>query len=159
MVTESDKQLIQCIVNVFETGIPEGKYDSLVVMRDGKNQSLQITYGRSQTTEQGNLKELLDLYVDKNGVFSIQLSGYLNRIGVDDLTGDTTFKSLLQRAGREDEIMKSAQDEFFDERYYDPARNFFTANGFGLALSMLVIYDSYIHSGGILGFLRKRFPD
>jgi chitosanase len=32
-------------------------------------------------------------------------------------------------------------------------------NGFTLPLSALVIYDSFIHSGSILGFLRKRFPE
>ncbi len=31
-------------------------------------------------------------------------------------------------------------------------------NGFALPLSGLVIYDSYIHSGGIPAFLRRRFP-
>jgi len=32
-------------------------------------------------------------------------------------------------------------------------------NGFSLPLSTLVIYDSFIHSGSILYFLRKRFPE
>ncbi len=30
-------------------------------------------------------------------------------------------------------------------------------NGLTLALSALVIYDSFVHSGSILGFLRNRF--
>jgi len=32
-------------------------------------------------------------------------------------------------------------------------------NGFTLPLSTLVIYDSQVHSGGILMLLRKRFPE
>lgn len=34
-----------------------------------------------------------------------------------------------------------------------------TGNGFTLGLSALVIYDSFIHSGGILDFLRARFSE
>ncbi len=59
MITETHKYLIQKVINVFETGTPEGKYDMLVVYPDGKGGSRQITYGRSQTTEQGNLSQLL----------------------------------------------------------------------------------------------------
>jgi len=55
--------------------------------------------------------------------------------------------------------MRSTQDEFFDLAYYNPAYEFFTRNGFELPLSMLVIYDSYIHSGGVLTSLRKRFGE
>jgi len=43
-------------------------------------------------------------------------------------------------------------------KYYQPAHNWFTKNEFTLPLSLLVIYDSTIHSGSVLPFLRKRFP-
>ena len=55
--------------------------------------------------------------------------------------------------------MHRVQDEFFDKRYFEPAMTWADSNGFTLALSALVIYDSFIHSGSILGFLRKRFPE
>lgn len=61
MTVRERKPLIQRVVNVFETGTAEGKYDKLVIYDDGVNGSHQITYGRSQTTEQGNLEA--DRYV------------------------------------------------------------------------------------------------
>ena len=159
MTTHDVKTLVQRVVNVFETGTPEGRYDSLVVMPDGHNDSRQITYGRSQTTEQGHLKELLELYVQKGGLLAGEIAAYFDRIGVVPLEDDAQFKDLLRRAAREDGIMRQAQDDFFDEVYFDPAMGFFQTNGFILSLSLLVIYDSHIHSGSVPGFLRNRFPE
>ena len=56
MSLTSKKTLIQKVVNVFESGSSEGRYDTLVIYADGVNNSHQITYGRSQTIEQGNLR-------------------------------------------------------------------------------------------------------
>jgi chitosanase len=159
MTPDEVKTLIQRVVNVFETSTPEGRYDTLVVMADGHNNSRQITYGRSQTTEQGHLKELLEIYAQKGGLLAGEFAAYLDRIGVVPLADDQQFKDLLRRAAREDGIMRQAQDEFFDEVYYDPAAGFYQTNGFNLPLSLLVIYDSYIHSGSVPGFLRNRFPE
>ena len=55
--------------------------------------------------------------------------------------------------------MRRVQDEFFDRRYFRPAVQWADTNGFALPFSGLVIYDSFIHSGGILDVLRKRFPE
>ena len=54
--------------------------------------------------------------------------------------------------------MQRVQDEFFDEGYFQPAMRWASDNGFSQALSALVNYDSFIHSGSIPGFLRKLFP-
>lgn len=152
-----EKALIQSIVNVFETGVPEGKYDKLVIYDDGVNGSHQITYGKSQTTEQGNLSRLIDMYVDNAGTFANDFVPYLEKIGKEPLVDDENFKRLLIKAAREDKIMRETQDNFFDEVYWLPAMQWFERNGFKLPLSMLVTYDSYIHSGSIPMFLRKRF--
>lgn len=152
-----EKALIQSIVNVFETGAPEGKYDKLVIYDDGVNGSHQITYGKSQTTEQGNLSRLIDMYVDNAGTFANDFVPYLEKIGKEPLVDDENFKRLLIKAAREDKIMRETQDNFFDEVYWLPAMQWFERNGFKLPLSMLVTYDSYIHSGSIPMFLRKRF--
>jgi chitosanase len=158
MISEQHKYLVMRVVNVFETGSPEGKYDALVVMADGKNNSRQITYGRSQTTEQGNLQELVRLYIANGGAHANALSEYVDRIGVVPLADDAAFKNLLKKAGS-DPVMRATQDEFFEDRYYRRALQFFDSNGFTMPLSLLVIYDSYIHSGGVPGFLRERFPE
>lgn len=170
MITETHKQRIQRIINVFETGTPEGKYDMLVVYPDGKGGSRQITYGRSQTTEQGNLSQLLMMYIKKEGMYADDLSLYMEHLGnkslthlssssVGGLADDAAFKELLVIAAREDPMMRETQDEFFDIVYYNPAFQFFTENGFIFPLSLLVIYDSYIHSGHVPRFLRKLFGE
>jgi chitosanase len=159
MIPENIKKLIEHIINVFETGTPEGKYSQVTILADGKNGTRQITFGRSQTTEQGNLAKLIEMYILNNGIYTEQFSKYIDKIGKQPLVDNKTFKDLLRTAAKEDEIMRSTQDEFFDLAYYNPAYEFFTKNGFELPLSMLVIYDSYIHSGGILMSLRKRFGE
>jgi len=159
MVTDANKKLIEHVINVFETGTPEGKYNQITILADGKDRSRQITYGRSQTTEQGNLAKLIEMYILNNGVYAEQFSKYIDKIGKLPLTDNKTFKDLLRAAATEDEIMRATQDEFFGLAYYVPAFDFFSKNGFDLPLSMLVIYDSYIHSGSILRLLRKRFGE
>src|SRR3970040_403061 len=99
------KQFVQRIVNVFETGTPEGKYDALVESPDGANDSRQITYGRSQTTEQGNLKQLLGMYVDAGGQFATSVASFLPQVGSEPLADNEVFKRLLRRAAREDRSM------------------------------------------------------
>lgn len=159
MALDSKKKLIQKIVNVFESGSPEGKYDTLVIYDDGVNNSHQITYGRSQTTEQGNLRQLIEMYVDNNGKYATDFVPYLEKIGTESLVDDEAFKRLLKEAAQKDKEMRDTQDKFFDKYYWQPAVEFGKRNEFKHALSMLVIYDSYIHSGRIPMFLRKRFKE
>lgn len=151
------QQKIQRIINVFETGSPAGKYDAIVIYPDGKDSTRQITYGRSQTTEQGNLKTLINMYIARNGTFADQFKPFVGQIGKVPLVDNAEFKALLRKSAREDGIMRSAQDEFFDILYYAPALAFYTNLEMTKALSLLVIYDSFIHSGRVLPFLRERF--
>jgi chitosanase len=156
-VSPRDKRLIKRIVNVFETGSPDGRYDALVVMADGKNQTRQITYGCSQTTEQSNLKQLLTTYIEAGGAFADACASYVERIGAEPLADDEKFKRLLRRCAREDPLMRHAQDDFFDRTYWRRAEDWFERGAFDLPLSMLVVYDSHIHSGSVPVFLRRRF--
>ena len=55
--------------------------------------------------------------------------------------------------------MITAQDKIFDSVYWKPAYDWFVNQGFKENLSLLVIYDSFIHSGTILDFLRKKFSE
>ncbi len=164
MISNKIRQKITAIVNVFETGTPQGHYGLLVKYRDHKDPKsgkyiTQITYGRSQTTEFGNLKNLIRRYVDRGGRYASFFVPYINRIGkMPSLSKDLLFCEYLRRAGNEDPIMKEAQDALFDSYYFDPALGWFHQMGFKKPLSLLVIYDSHIHSGTILAFLRKRFP-
>ncbi|PPK73942.1 chitosanase [Methylobacter tundripaludum] len=156
-LTDKQKLICEQIINVFETGSTQGNYSAISIFHDGPNGIRQVTYGRSQTTEYGNLEELIEMYVGRNGIDSEQLQPYLPKIGVTQLVDDHEFQQLLKDAGKNDPVMRSVQDVFFDKRYFQPAMNWADDNGFTLALSALVIYDSFIHSGSILPFLRKRF--
>lgn len=163
----SDAQRRICIrvINVFETGKVEGDYSAISLFHDGPNRIQQVTYGRAQTTEYGNLRELISDYVTADGSFSAQLKPFVDKIGTkvgtpprSPLVDDPAFLSLLRKAGG-DPVMRQAQDAFFDRVYLAPALAWAGRNGFTKALSGLVIYDSFTHSGGIPQFLRARFSE
>ncbi|MFN2512272.1 MAG: chitosanase [Pyrinomonadaceae bacterium] len=158
-LNETQKRVIQRVVNVFETGSPNGDYATISIYNDGPHNIRQITYGRSQTTEYGNLRQLVEQYVAAGGLFSQQLKPYAGRVGSTPLTDDTNFKSLLKSAGKDDPLMRKTQDSFFDRVYYRPAMKWADLQGFTLPLSALVIYDSFIHSGSIIWVIRNMFPE
>jgi chitosanase len=160
MIAPQIKTKIQQVINCFETGSPKGKYDAISKYNDGPGNIKQITYGRSQTTEFGNLKKLLEEYVGNNGQYATAIKPYLLKIGKQPgLCDDIAFCNLLKAAGKNDPVMQSSQDEFFDSVYYEPALGWFKHMGFTLPLSLLVIYDSFVHSGGVPDILRNRFPE
>ena len=158
-LTATQRLICDRVINVFETGTVKGKYGAISIFNDGPHDIYQITYGRSQTTEYGNLGKLIDMYAKAGGIYSDDLQPYVKLIGNVALVENEPFKTLLRKAGNEDPVMWATQDKFFDQVYFEPARKWAEANGFTLGLSMLVIYDSFIHSGGILGFLRSRFSE
>ncbi len=158
-LTKGQRLICDRVINVFETGTINGKYGAISIYHDGPHQIRQITYGRSQTTEYGNLGRLVDMYAKAGGLYSADFAPYVPLVGRQALVDDQAFKALLRKAGNEDPVMRATQDKFFDLAYFQPAQTWATANGFTLALSMLIIYDSYIHSGGIFDFLRARFPE
>lgn len=164
-ITAQQKQKILRVVNVFETGSIEGNYAAITLLKDGPpgadgSPIKQITYGRSQTTEFGNLKRLLQHYIDANGLFADALKSYIGKIGKKpSLCTDVVLLQTLKTAGKTDPVMIKAQDDFFEQLYYQPALNWFTGMKFTTALSMLVVYDSFIHSGTVPSWLRERFPE
>jgi chitosanase len=162
------KNIIVQTINCFETGKPQGDYGNVSVYCDGKNPRTglgfwQITYGRSQTTEQGKLKQLLEFYVKNQGEFAAEIAIYLptmNKTLVNSTkwADNRSVQDLLKKMGS-DPIMRSTQDTFFDIEYFQPAMEWAEKNEFILPLSKLVIYDSFIHSGKILDFLREKFEE
>ncbi len=155
----AQRNLIERLINTIETGIPAGDYGAISIYADGPHDIRQITYGRAQTTEYGNLRKLVHMYVAAGGTYSQDLSAYAPLVGSQPLTNDNTFKHLLRQAGRNDPVMKIIQDRFFEETYFLPAMRWADDNGFVTALSALVVYDSYIHSGQIFWFLRQQFAE
>ncbi len=152
------KKRIESVICVFETNSIVPKYDTLTILPDGKNKSRQITYGKMQTTEQGNLDLLILKYVENKGEFSNLLQPYLEKIKKVPLVDDLNFVKILKMAA-EDVIMQKTQDDIFDELYFGPAENWCKYNGFNMNLSHLVVFDSCIHSGGIKETLRNSFSE
>lgn len=158
-LSPEQKSLLERVLNAFETGTGDGDYGLISIYHDGPHDIPQITYGRSQTTEYGNLRTLVQMYVEAGGSFSDALRPFADLVGSVPLTDNQEFKALLRNAGRNDPVMRSIQDEFFETEYFQPAMQWADENGFTLALSGLVIYDSFIHSGGILWLIRQRFQE
>ncbi len=158
-LSTQQKELIEHVINVFETGSVEGNYGAIAIFHDGPHDIRQITYGRSQTTEYGNLHLLVKQYAQAGGTFSQELGAYADRVGRVPLTDDADFKRLLRRAGREDPVMRRVQDSFFEKIYFQPAMKWADEHGLTLPLSALVVYDSFIHSGSILQVIRAKFPE
>lgn len=158
ILTPQQKRICERVLNAFETGSADGDYSNISIFNDGPGRIKQITYGRSQTTEYGNLRELIAMYVGANGRQSNDLKPYVAKIGKDSLVGDMAFRQLLKAAGQ-DPVMQQTQDVFFDQRYFQRAMKWATEQGFAEALSALVIYDSFIHSGSIRASLRRTFPE
>lgn len=150
------KKTAQAIINCFETGKPLGRYDLVEVLPDGAG----ITYGRSGATDRhGNLDEIVIRYIDLDGKFSDEFRPYLNDLADPSmpLTNNDGFKSLLRRAAREDEKMIEAQDQIFDENYWNPAMQTCVRLGLTEALSGTVVYDSFIH--GSFSTIRGMFRE
>ena len=153
------RSLIERVINTIESGKPDGNYAAISIYADGPHDIRQITYGRAQTTEYGNLRKLVAMYVAAGGDYSGGLAAYAPRVGSVPLTDDQGFRQLLRDAGRHDPVMRQIQDQFFEQVYFTPAMRWADDNGFVKALSALVIYDSFIHSGQILWLLRQKFPE
>lgn len=159
MITPRHKERILSIVNIFETGSPHGDYGKITVLPDGPGSVRQITYGRTQTTEYGNLPTLLAAYASHpQARYGREIEPFLEQLGTSSLHDNIAFLGLLEKSGT-DPVMRTLQDTFFDIHYYQPAYRWFEMNEFLYPLSLLVIYDSYVHSGGIHWFLRARFSE
>jgi chitosanase len=145
MLTDLQARAAQAIVNVFETGTPQGDYGRVTLLAGDTG---HLTYGRSQTTlASGNLYLLVKAYCAAAGAeYAEELAGYLARLADCDLSLDqnTSLRRLLRDAGR-DPVMQAVQDGFFDRVYWAPAAQAAAALGIDLALGVGVVYDSFIH--------------
>lgn len=150
------KKKIQEILNVFETGKAEGDYSNVSIFHDAPGEVRQITFGRSQTTQHSHLHELMQDYIVASGKYADLFKG----INFKDysLVNNKTLIANLKLSGS-DPIMREVQDRFFDRRYWEPAIKWAKNNGITSPIGQLVIYDSFIHSGGIPSYLRNRFPE
>ena len=145
MLTVTQKQVAQAIVNIFETGAVLGVYGSVTVIPGDTG---HLTFGRSQTTlASGNLLDLLQRYCFNPGArFANRLAAWLPRFESTDLSLDADLKlHNVLRATADDKIMRDTQDVFFDEVYWKPAERAAAALGITSPLGLAVVYDSTVH--------------
>ncbi len=158
-------RVIKAIVNTFETGRPEGDYSAVTILRDGAG----ISYGRSQATDRAdNLDTIVYRYIDMKGSLGEALRPYLDELEADGTAAVNPANPpewcrrlmvLLAEAGK-DAVMRKAQDQVFEERYWVPARGHAESMGLVLPLSWAVVYDTCIQSGpDTVARMRKLFPE
>ena len=159
MITPDKKALMRKVINVFENDSqsPNTDYSSIYIYPDGPGDRRQLTLGFG-ITEYGTMKKLVQVYINDSGKFADDFRPFLSKLGASPLVDNKDFRSLLVKASKEDVIFRAAEDKIFEDKYFMPALKFFNDNGFKEALSLMVILDSYIHSGSIPSFLRSRFP-
>ena len=121
-ITPAVRRKVEQVVNVFETGTATGKYYLIARHKDYNDPDtgqriVQVTYGRSQTTEFGHLKSLIHDYVDREGIYANDFRPYVGRIGEKpSLADDAAFCLALKNAGKHDPIMCDCQDRLLDAR-------------------------------------------
>ncbi len=168
MLTTEQKRVIDSVLSIFETGkIPiPSSYSTCTILADGAG----ISYGKHQSTDRsGSLDRVVRTYIRMGGRLSNELAAFLPALGSNVSArvppkgswGDevTQLVRLLREAGS-DPIMWSAQNEVFDEDYFQPALNHAVSAGVSTALGVLAIYDTCIHSGpGRVATHRAAFPE
>jgi len=148
---------IRRILSVAETDEPVWDPSAVYKYNDGPGKTPQWTLSVGFTEMGGNLKVVIERYLELGGSLAVQFAPYLAVMGKKHIT-DPEFKTLLQQAGKEP-AMEQAQAEIFDEKYLGPAFAWAKRYGFTKPLSFLVIADSFLHSGSMLPFLMDRFPE
>jgi hypothetical protein len=155
--------VIRRVLSVAETGNQEWNPSAVYIYPDDNRYDpprKQITLSIGFTEGGGNLTKVINRYKKKGGRHGADFERYLPGLGArgNSLAGNEEFKKLLIQAGR-DPVMIETQKEMFDELYLGPAFRWGAENGFKEPLSYLVIADSFLHSGSMLGFLMAKFPE
>lgn len=163
-ISSDQKQTIDIILCVLETcKLPSAEaYGMVTVLKDGAG----ITYGKHQSTDKSDsLDKILWRYIDRKGEYAFSLRSFLDELANNETTKFdpdnlppwvTQLMELLHQAGS-DPIMQQAQDEIFDEEYWEPAFRQGVAMGMKEALTYAVIYDSYIQ--GSFSTVRRKFSE
>lgn len=165
MISTKHQHTIYQILSVFETGKTEPAYGSAHVLPDGAG----ITYGKHQSTDRSDsLDAILEEYAARGGIHATELEPYLPWLAENGTAKEDPENlsqrckdliAVLHRTG-DDPIMHVVQDAVFEKLYWKPAYDQFKAMELTLPLSMLVCYDSTIHSGNTgISKIRKLFPE
>lgn len=143
---EKWRDTIFAITSVFESGSPTGKPSAYQTYDAGI-----ISYGKHQATLQsGTLYRVLDAYFGLSSSATSQAlkKEYSARVAQKDVTlrKDGRIKQLLLDAAKEP-AMNTAQDNIFDQDFYQPAILLARQNGIQTPLGLAVLYDTNIQGG------------
>ena len=154
------KKRIISVLNVFEndSGSPLTEYKKIYLYHDGTGGIKQVTLARGYTECGGALWKVFERYARKGGKNAAALLAYKSKSGRGVLANDSTFLQLIKSSANE-QSFRDAQDETFDDLYWDYGQAYADKWGFKLPLSLAVIQDSQLHSGGMLKFLLAKFPE
>jgi chitosanase len=152
------KQTIIEILNCFETGTPQINYVSVYCYHDGPNDTKQVTLARG-FTEQGTLWDVFEKYKEIGGSNADKLLFFKSHKGDQTLPKNKEFLNLIINTAKTDQKFRQAQDEIYDEIYWNRGYNWFERNKFSLPLSLVVIQDSFLQSGSMLKFLINKFSE
>ena len=151
------------ILNVWETGTIDGRPSLISIFHDGYRGRKQVTLGVGFTEDGGNLKRVVERYINKGGKYSNFFAPYLPNMGntsKPSLVEDASFFETLKKSSKEDNLMIESQKEIFEEIYLASAKKFVKENEFLKPISWLVFCDSALHSGQPApGWIRKTFPE
>jgi chitosanase len=159
MIDDRTVKRIKNVLCVAEQGTQTIPYDKVEVMADGPDDVRQITLSIGFTQYGSNLGKVLEEYKERGGVLGDSLGAYIGKMKTSGLVNNSEFKSMLKKAGKEDPIMGQVQEDMFEKLYMGPAIAWGEKEGFELPYSYMIICDSFLHSGSILGFLRERFEE
>lgn len=150
---------IRRILSVAETGEPEWDPGAFYIYADGTGGRRQGTLSIGFTADGGNLRKVLELYRDADGKFAPEFAPWIRNLKGGNPGTSPDFQALIKKAAKEDPLFAEIQEKAFDDLYLQPAFTWADTFGFKLPLSRLVIADSFLHSGSMLGFLMARFPE
>jgi chitosanase len=167
-LTADQLHVIDCVLAIFETGrVPSGRsYSTCTILPDGAG----ISYGKHQATDKaGSLDAIVKHYVTLGGTHAATLQGMLPLLASNASSKEkpggpysapvAALINALVAAGS-DPLMQKAQDDVFARDYLAPAINHAKDIGLTKPLSLLVVYDTCIHSGpGGVGNVRRMFPE
>jgi hypothetical protein len=149
----AQRAAINSVMSIFETGrLPSpDAYGTATVLPDGAG----ISYGIHQSTDRSDiLDEIMKKYATAGGKFSTEIAGFLPDVEADFSTTlgaghprVQALMALLRRAGTEDGIMRTTQDNVFRAKLWEPTRAICQNAGLTCALSWLVVYDTVCQSG------------
>lgn len=169
LVAAEQKDTIDCILSIFETGrLPtKESYGTVALLPDGAG----ISYGKHQATDRsGALDSIISTYARLGGPRSLELSPFAGFIAANasckldsrERIQPDWYQRLTQilRDLGSDPVMQAAQDTVFAADYWAPAVKAGESAGCKYALSYAVLYDTCIHSGaGRIAYHRNRFPE